>query len=163
MENKPFFYLVLIFSIINIIDCITAMFILPGEANPLFLLFGSFIVLVLFKLFLTGLVIYVYKRNKFPSNFWYYNMIYILVIGIFLYGFGIYSNILGMLNPKIIQASASMATTLKLSYYKDVVIFLGMIPYALGIISFKLYEVSVKNIKYEEKKHGIERDRNRSS
>ena len=159
MKNKPLFILILIFSVINIIDLITAMFIIPGEANPVYLLFKSPIVLIILKFVLIGLVWAFYKKNEYPSKFWYYTFVYILITGIVLYGFGTFSNIYGMLNPRIIETSAQLTTVQKISYYNTVVLFFAVIPYVLGAMAFKLYSISEKYVKYKKKKNGIKRNR----
>ena len=144
MKNKTVFWLLIIFSFANLIDLITAMFILPGESNPVYLLFKSPIALVILKVFLVCFCWFIYSKNNYPSRTWYYTAIYILVVGSCLYFLGAASNIYGMLNPVIIQQSAELSTSVKISYYTDFVLFLAIIPYIISIIAFKLYDSSLK-------------------
>ena len=68
-KNPVLFALIAIFFIVNIVDSITAFFILPGESNPLFLIFNSIWVLIFFKFVIVGAIIFYAIRNKYPSNF----------------------------------------------------------------------------------------------
>ena len=150
MKNKPLFYLILFFSFINFVDVVTAMFILDGESNPIFLLFGTPIALWVLKAGLIGAVWVMYKKNTYPSRFWYFTFIYILVIGSLLMCFGAASNIYGILNPSVITSAAELTSTEKLSYYTDFILILALIPYSIALIAFKFFESTEKNVRYKK-------------
>ena len=152
INSKLLFWLVGIFTVMNILDIVTAMFILPGESNPIYLLTHSIALLWILKFVFIGLVLWIYFKNEYPSRFWLFSYIYILVIGNFMIGLGVYSNILGILNPAIVEAGAQLTTAQKVNYYSTLVGFLMVIPYVVSMISFKLYDVIEKHIKYKVKK-----------
>jgi len=152
LNSKLLFWMVVVFGILNLIDVITAMFILPGEANPIYLLTGSHIVLWLVKIFFIGLIFWIYFKNKYPSRFWLFSFIYIIVIGSLMVGLGAASNISGILNPQIVESAAQLTNTQKATYYGQLVGILMVIPYIISMVSFKLYESIEKKISYEDKK-----------
>jgi|AntAceMinimDraft_17_1070374.scaffolds.fasta_scaffold09956_6 hypothetical protein len=151
MNNKPLFYLILFFSFINLVDLFTSMFILDGESNPLFLLFGTPIVLYILKFALIGMVWIFFKHNEYPSRFWYFTFIYILVIGSLLMTFGAASNIYGMINPQVIESAAELSTPMKLSYYSSFVFYLMILPYFISVLAFKLFISTENNVRYNKK------------
>jgi hypothetical protein len=147
-NSKILFWLVTIFGVFNLVDLITAMFILPGESNPIFLLTNSKFSLILLKLFVIGIVYYIYFKNKYPSRTWLFSYIYIIIIGILGLGFGIYSNVLGILNPQILASASSLTVVQKTNYYFTIVGLFMILPYTISIITFKIYDVIEKKIKY---------------
>ena len=151
LNSKLLFWMVVVFGILNILDVITAMFILPGEANPIYLLTKSHIVLWLMKLFFIGLIFWVYFKNEYPSRFWLFSFVYIVVIGSLMVGFGTYSNIMGILDPTIVESASQLTSTQKVTYYGYLVGFLMALPYAISMVSFKLYEKIETKIKYKKK------------
>ncbi len=144
LNSKLLFWIVIIFSIVSILDIITAMFILPGESNPIYLLTHSIFVLFILKFLLIGLVGFVYFKNEYPSKIWLYSFIYILIISIIMIGFGVFSNIAGILNPEIVQAAAQTTTSEKITYYGYIVGFFMIIPYCISMVAFKIYEMVEK-------------------
>jgi len=142
----------MVFCVVNLADIITAMYILPGEANPIYLLTGSAAALWAFKLAFMGLVLFIYFKNDYPSRFWFFSYIYLLVIGTFMMGVGVFSNVLGILNPATVQAAAEVSATEKMNYYSTLVTVIMAIPYAIAMIAFKIYDVAEKNISYATKK-----------
>ena len=98
ITKKPVLIILGIVIILNIIDLITAYRVLPGEANPIYLLTGSYLVLVLLKLFIIGVIIFAYLAcyktpNKKPnaSSLFIYTT-YMLLFMCAL-AFGIYTNV----------------------------------------------------------------------
>jgi len=152
LNSKILFFLLIIFSFLNLLDVITAMFILPGESNPIYLLTGSSLILWLIKFFFIFMVFYVYFKNEYPSRFFLYSFIYIIVIGIVMISFGVYSNIMGIINPHIVEQASQMTTGQKVSYYGIIVSLFMIIPYIISMVSFKIYDVIESKIKYEVKK-----------
>ncbi len=145
MKNPIFFWTMVIFGIANIIDAFTAMFILPGEANPLYLLTGTIWSIIILKgLLLLGLYAY-YKRNKFPSNFTYFFLLWVLVIGTVGVSLGAASNIYGMMNPSVIEAASNTSSSEKLVSYGLFTLIFMILPTIFPLITFKLYDMSVKH------------------
>ncbi len=138
INSKILLWIVSIFTILNLGDIITAMFILDGESNPIYLLTGSVLALWLFKLFLVLLTFYVYYKNKYPTKFTLFSFIYVLTIGCLMLMFGITSNVIGMMQPEVVATASTMTTAAKVSYYGYVVTFLMIIPYLISMLSFKI-------------------------
>jgi len=145
MKNKIFFILIVIFSILNLADLITSFFILPGESNPLFIFVGKWLIIAL-KVVLIFILIWIYNNNVFNTQFTYFNLLTILTLGCFLLCIGIYSNIMGILNPAILEYAASMSNTEKIKSYGIMVFIFGCLPFIINLITFKLWEKSKDNI-----------------
>jgi len=144
--NPPIFILLLIFLVVNILDAVTAMFILPGEANPIYLLTGSIWSVFALKLLVVGGFFYFWYRGVFPSNFQYYIYVTVLVFGILLICFGVTSNIYGMKNSDALDAAKDMTKGEKTKAYTQIIVWLYFIPVALLLFIFKMYECSLKYI-----------------
>lgn len=150
LKNPVYFYLLFIFLLINIVDVITAFFILPAEANPLFLLFGSLWPAILVKvLVLYGFYFY-YRRNIYKNHMMYYYLISLLVFGILLMALGVTSNIIGMTNPTIVSESAALDNHTKTSAYFTFVTIIYMIPLILNFFIFWLYDKSTKYVEFNK-------------
>jgi len=148
-NSKLLFGVVISFIIINLLDVITAMFILPGESNPIYIITQSHISLWLVKIIFIFLILFVYFKNEYPSRFWLYSYIYILIIGIIMVGFGVYSNIIGILNPQIVENAARLTSGQKMSYYSQIIGFFMIIPYIISMVAFKIYDIVEDKIKYK--------------
>jgi len=150
LKNPVFFYLFFVFIMLNVADAITAFFIKPAEANPLFLLTGSLIPVILVKaLVIYGFYFY-YKRNIYKNHMMYYYFISLLVFGIILIGLGVTSNIIGMTNPEIVSESAALDGHTKVSAYSTFILIIYMIPLILNFIIFWLYDKSTKYVKFDK-------------
>lgn len=151
LKNPVFFILLLIFSITNIIDGITALFILDGEANIIFLLTGSIWYVILLKIFVIIFLIYIYKTNIFPSNFYYYMIMLAIIFGTLLFSLGTYSNIQGIMNPEILEVTSQISVREKTNFYVLISSIFYIMPCALSLLSFKCYEWSLKYIKLKKR------------
>lgn len=159
LKNPICFVLMIIFIVLNIIDVITAFFILPGEANPIFLLTQSIYIIILLKIIIIGILVYVYKKNKYPTHFTYFNLMLILLLGNMLLSIAIYSNVSGMIllneNPQYVEVLNNMSQEQKMetfapAYIKSVGL-LYILPMICSLISFMLYRRSLKYIIIEQK------------
>lgn len=139
-KNNILLTLVTTIIILNILDLLTALFILDGESNIIFLLSNSIWPLIIGKILLIGIIFYVYKKNLYPSNIWYYSFISILVLGILAMLIGIISNVHGILNPSVIEEASNLTVKEKTSYYSIMITFIFIIPYLLSILSFYIYD-----------------------
>ena len=151
INSKLLFWLVVAFAILNLADGITAMFILPGESNPIYLLTHSMSALWIFKVFYLGVVFWIYFKNEYPSKWWLFNYTYIMIIGCLVIGLGVYSNMVGILNPEVVTAAAQVSTAEKMSYYSTIMSIVLIIPYFISMVAFKAYEKIEKSIKYKQK------------
>jgi hypothetical protein len=144
VKNPIFFWLLIIFTLANIVDSVTALFILPGEANPIFLITGSIWYVILGKIFILAAAWFFYYRNIFPTNIWYFIVIAALTFGSLVVSLGAYSNILGIKNPEIVAAASEMEKSEKINTYFTLSIIFYIIPIALNIVTFILYDKSYK-------------------
>lgn len=151
MKNKLFFILIAIFTILNLVDMVTAFFILSGESNPVYMFMGKW-AFILVKLSINILIIIIYNKNVYKSQFEYFLLLTITVLGIFLLGVGAYSNIMGMLNPSVIEYASNLSTSEKLQSYGIAVGLFGGLPFVFNLITFKLWEHSSKYIIIKRKK-----------
>ena len=150
IRNPVLFWLIGIFIFLNIIDTITALFILPGEANPIFLLFKSFWPVVLVKLGLIVLLIMVYRQNETITEFTHYMYFLVLIMSFGILGLGVYSNIQGIMNPSLLAEAANVPAGEKIKAYSNVVTLLYFMPVILSLVAFKLHQ---KSRDYHEKKY----------
>jgi hypothetical protein len=144
MRNPVVFWLAFIFSLVNVIDVATAMFILHGESNPIYFLTGSRALLWFGKLFVILLVWMLYLINKQKSDWWHYLVLSVLVYGTIVMSIGAASNIYGMLHPTDTVNVASMKTKDVVDYYTFFVLLFYILPLAFNLLTFKLYEHSKK-------------------
>jgi len=150
-KNPYMFILFWIFLVINLVDSITAFFILGGESNPLFLLSKNIYILIAFKIIIIGALWYYCNRNIYPSNFWYYMTIIMMVLGTLLVSFGCYSNIQGMLHPELVEEASKIPSNVKQSMYFGFVTIVYIIPLLFSLGSFLLYDKSLKYAKVDKK------------
>jgi len=146
MRNKPLFYLLIIFILLNIVDVITTMFILKGESNPLYHLFGSIWIVFILKIFVIWVAWKWYQRNIFPNNFSYYMLITILLYGCVILGLAFYANMKGILNPVMLEAASNLSTQEKVKSYVYVVNIFYFIPVLFSLFSFWLYDKSINKV-----------------
>jgi len=141
-RSKTLFWMIVVFVILNILDTITAFFILPGESNPLFLLTGSIWPAVLIKAGVIGVIIYMYYKNVYETEFVYYTYIHIIILGILFVLAGVLSNIHGINNPEVLEEGKNISDEEKVKSYGIIVLILVAIPYGIGALSFKIYEMT---------------------
>ncbi len=151
MKNKVFFYLFLIFLIVNVVDMITATFIARGESNPIFLVTGSIWSMIAFKCLIVYTLWWFMNRGIYYSHFYYFMSIMILLLGSLAIGIGVYSNIIGMMNPQILQAASEMTMAEKVQGYTVMISIIYIVPMALCLIGFKLYDMSCNKVVFDKK------------
>ena len=142
LVNPVLFFLLLIFTLVNLIDGITAFFILPGETNPIYLLFNSIWPMLFVKYSLNAWLWFYYKRNIYPSNLMYYMIIIILVLGTLLFTLAAVSNSIGISNPELVEQAANVPVKQKVVQYFAFSALLGFFPMLFGIVAFVLYDKS---------------------
>lgn len=140
LRTPVFFWLLVIFIIMNAIDLITAMYILPGESNPLYILFNSIYGVLGAKLLLIILLISVYLKNDDVSEFTHYTYHLVMVMGFAMLGLGIYSNIIGMMHPAQLEAAAQIPAGQRAAEYGRVMSFLYLIPMVLSMAGFWFHQ-----------------------
>lgn len=150
LKNPVMFVLLIIFAVVNIIDAITAYFILPGEANPVYLLTGSIIVVDIIKVAFVSLMIMYYKRNIYASDFSLFMLILILILGSLMTSFAVWGNIQGMMHPELVEYASTIPTAQKVQAYFSFVAIFYLLPFGVTLFSFKLYEWSKKKAKIDK-------------
>lgn len=147
IENRTTFFIFLFFALINVLDIITALFIAPGEANPLFLIMGNFYVLFILKIAVVWSIGYYVIRNIFPTNFMYYTIIMIMVTGSIVISLGVASNIYGITNPDVLEESSKATPAEKAQAYSLFITVIYIIPVLFNLFTFWLYDRSLKKAK----------------
>ena len=151
LKNPILFYLVFVFCILSILDIITSYFILPGEGNPIYLLTGSIIFMIVFKLGLMITAVSIYRSDKYyPSHFMYYLLMIILLLANLLLVIAVIGNVIGILNPAIVEQSSQLTTTQKAKGYSAFIGLIYLLPLMLSLLAFKCYEWSLKYINFEK-------------
>lgn len=148
-NNPVLFALVVLFILVNIVDAITAFFILPGEANPIFLIFGTIWPVILIKILIIAIVIYYVFRNIYPSDLMYYLIIVILTLGIIVISLASYGNIKGIQNPELVEAAKDIPAETKAKVYFEFAKWYYYSPLVFCLITFILYDVSRKKVKID--------------
>lgn len=150
LHNKILFFLFLAFIIVNVVDIITAYFILPGESNPIFLFTNTIWALFAFKVIILSALGYYIYRNIYPTTFTYYIIILIVVFGILTVGIATYANIQGIKqfkeNPKLIEEVSKLSKEEKSSSFWNFALGVYYIPITICLLTFWLYEKSQKYI-----------------
>jgi len=150
LKNPILFFILLVFIIVNILDTITAFFILPGEANPLYILTGNIYVLIAIKIGIILVGVYYYKRNIYPSNVMYYSLMIMYVLATIAVSFGVLSNVQGIRNPELIEAASTIPTDIKVKTYFSMMSIVYVIPFIFSLLSFILYDKSLKYVNIDK-------------
>jgi hypothetical protein len=149
-KNPVLFWLVLVFILVNVLDLITTFFILPGEANPIVLLTKTPLSLLLIKVGLIIGIYLIYRKNIYPTRITYFGFLLTLVLGTAAMGLAVYGNILGMMNPEIVQQAAALSTGEKVKGYSQFITIFYLIPIAMSMIAFWLYDKSLSTIELKK-------------
>ena len=145
IKNPATFVLFNIFLFVNLADMVTSLFILKGEGNPL-VLFGSPLVLYALKIIITvGIFLIIYK-NKYPSRFMHYMIIVIMLFGSLALALGFKNNMQGIDNPELVEAAKQIPVNVRAQLYTRTITIIYLIPSALTLLAFKIYERSEKYV-----------------
>ena len=98
------------------------------------------------KVLIVGAIIYFYNRNIYPNNFTLFMLTTIMVNGIFILGLACYGNIQGILEPVIVQQASEMSTSQKTNSYSIFVLLFYIIPSAVSLLSFWIYENTINKV-----------------
>lgn len=146
IKNPILFWLVFVFTALNIIDVITTLFILPGESNILYLMTGHLWPVLLIKLLFNIGIIYLYKKNIYPSEMTYYLLVTALVIGVVLFALAQYSNISAIFQPKLLEEASNATVQEKAASYITIILIIYIIPLFFCVTSFIAYNKSKKRV-----------------
>jgi hypothetical protein len=149
MRNPIIFFLALLFTILNLADIITTIFILPAESNPLYHLTKSFAFIVIYKLVFIIVIWALYYYNAFPSRFAYFTYILILTLSIVLVGMAVYSNLYGMFHPALIEQAIQVPKEERVKQYFAFVGVIYILPLLFCLLAYKLHEWGFKYARWK--------------
>jgi len=146
MKNPILFILILIFVLVNLADIVTMYFIQPGETNPIYLITKNINYVMLYKVAILWAIIVFYRRGLYPSNFTYYMLLTIIVLSIVVVALAVYSNILGMRNPELIEYASKLTPEEKVKGYTSFLSIFYVLPLGVNLLIFWLYDKSRNKI-----------------
>lgn len=142
LRNPIFFWLVSLFIFLNCVDIITTIFILPGEANPVYHLTGSLWLVLAVKIFICYAAACFYYTNTFPTERSYHFILLVLVMSSTALLLAQINNIYAMAHPAMIAEAAALPTSEKVTGY---FLFMGVVylgPVLFSMLVFYLYDKS---------------------
>lgn len=152
MKKTPFFYLVAAFVILNIMDIVTTLYILPGESNPIYLLTGNILFMFAIKIMVLVFILVLLFKNRYKSQSIFYFFITILVYGSLALLLAQIGNIYAIMNPQIITEAAKVTTIEKINSYNQFMTLIYFLPIAFSMLCFWIYQKSVPEIIIVKKK-----------
>ena len=152
MRKTVFFWLIIFFVFLNIVDMLTTIFILPGESNPIYLLTKSFSFILIVKLVVVSGVVLLYMYNKYTSNTIYYMFVTVIVYGSLALLLAQVININAILHPQIMADAVKATVQQKQASYNSFVTTIYLIPVLFSTLCFIIYNTSVRYIQIVEKK-----------
>lgn len=111
---------------------------------------GSLWPVILLKIIFIIVPLIFYYRNKYTTLFTYFMFVHCLILGVFILGMACYNNILGILNPKLVEYASQLPSEVKIRGYITFVSFIYIIPFTISLISFKFYEWTLKDVTIEK-------------
>jgi hypothetical protein len=142
--NKTLFWVMMVFTLLNLCDVVTTMFIFEGEANPLFNAVNNFGIIILLKFLIVGFIWIFVLRNLYPNHMSYFMLIAVVVYGSVALLIAQIININGIFNPEIIQRAASTAVIDRTNYYFTFMSVIYLIPIIFSLLCFWIYNRSYK-------------------
>jgi len=148
INNKFLFWLIIAFATATIGDIISTLFILKAEMNPLYVYFGNagLVIAIILKILIVGIFTYIYKSNKYSSNFMYYIVILVLVYGTLLTSIAVIGNVQSAVDPSLIEGVENIPKAEMVASYTKVVSILYFIPVLLSLFVFFIYDKSLKYV-----------------
>jgi len=153
MKRNTLFYLVVLFVLLNIVDTITTLFILPGESNPIYLLTKSLIIVLLLKIAIVCVVCWIAYKNKYTTENAYFLYITILLYGTLVLLLAQIGNIYAIMHPAVLQQAATMTTQEKVASYNQLIIIVYALPIIFTWLCFVIYQKSVKDVIFKKREH----------
>lgn len=151
MKRNVLFYLVALFVLLNILDIVTTIFILPGESNPLYLLTKSLLILLIFKIVVVGIVCWIFYRNRFTNQRAYFLFITILFYGTIALALAQVVNIYAIANPVVLEQAAEQTTQQKAQSYAWVMSIIYLFPVIFSWLCFVIYDKTFKDVEFNTK------------
>lgn len=152
MKRNALFYLVILFVLLNIVDIITTIFILPGESNPIFLLTNSFMTVMFLKILIIITVCWMFYHNKFKNTRWYFLFICVLVYGTLALFLAQLINISAINHPVVIKQASEATVTQKVSGYATFMGVIYLFPIIFSYVCFLFYDLTFKDVEFMKMK-----------
>jgi hypothetical protein len=146
MKNNLLFFLLCIFTLVNIVDALSSFYILTGEANPVFLLTKSIWILIGIKIFINATLWTMYFVNTYKHEGYYFAILLIIILMCCTIGYAAYGNITAINNPTILEQASKLTTEQKVSGYHKYIFFMYIYPLLVGIITYIIFMISKHNI-----------------
>ena len=146
MKNKILFWLLITFTLLNIIDSITTIFIIKGEANPIYHLFGNMYVVYALKILIILVLWWLYNINIYPSNFLYFTILTATMYGCLTLLLAQIINIYGILHPALIVQASKVSVNIRVKQYFQIASVIYLIPTFLTLVIFWLYDKSIHKV-----------------
>lgn len=145
--KKVLFILTFLFTLANLADLVTFFLLgnagVAGDSNPLIVFFGTPIWMYALKIAITFAPWYIFANyDKIKGDFAKYMTIDVFALGILALSLGAYSNILGLQNPHLMEAASAVTNEVKLNYYKNFIGFTVVLPLAVSLIVFKIWQLA---------------------
>lgn len=151
MKRNVLFYLIAVFVLLNVIDIVTTLFILPGESNPIYLFTKSIFIMLLFKIIVVGIICWVFYRNRFSNQRAYFLFITILFYGTIALTLAQIVNIYAIIHPAVLQQAASSTTQEKINSYAWIMNIIYFCPVIFSWLCFIIYDKTFKDVEYNPK------------
>jgi len=152
MKQNTLFYLVGLFVILNIMDIITTLYILPGESNPIYQLTKSIWIMMLFKVGVMLAVCWIFYRNKYTAHRTYFLFIALLLYGSVALLIAQIINIYAIMHPLVLAAAAATSVASKTESYYWFMSIIYFMPLIFSYVCFIIYETSVKDVQIKKGK-----------
>jgi len=101
------------------------------------------------KIVLILMVFFAYFKNKYKAHLMYFLFIQTILLGILLFGIGVFSNINGMINEDVMTYNDNLTQEQKMVGYWQIVTVLFLLPYLFGMGSFLIYQKTYKKIWFD--------------
>jgi hypothetical protein len=134
------FWLFIVLVVLNIIDYFSAGFVLGGEANPVFLLTGSMITVLLLKVSLLLVIGYFIIKNSYNTRFSLFLTVIILILSIGATGIAAGGNVYAAFNPVVLEQASQLTQQEKVQGYTSYMFIIYLLPLLLSVLSFKIFE-----------------------
>lgn len=151
IKTNTLFYLVALFILLNVMDIITTLFILPGESNPIYHLTKSIWIMMLFKIGIMFVISFIFYKNRYTANRTYFLFIAILLYGSIALLIAQIINIYAILHPAVLAVAAAAPTSEKVSSYYWFMNIIYFMPLIFSYVCFIIYDKTITDIQIRKR------------
>lgn len=156
--------LLVLFVAGNVLDIASTLFVLPGEANPIYLITGSLWPLIILKVVLVGGIVYTIVKRRFSNETSYFVLVSVLVfLTVLLFAVAGRNAYHGLNTEETYVSPATGEPVTYVEYigetttpeermqeYNYLALILYVIPLAILIVAFELYNRTKKHFEFEK-------------